>query len=389
MEHQVMSVPVERLRFDSRNPRIWTHGATEEQEKIGRALYEESHLGPMMKDMAEGIYSVAPQPLLALEEQGQLTVVDGNRRLLSIKLLTETGFAKETTRETVPEIDQDTAQALKQVTVAVMKSWHEIHRVRVRHQLATGSKWSTLIHAQDFRRLLLNGDSPTDVYQIHAYTVSKWVNALNFLEQVNSVSNAPWNKQYQFPRLIKALNQPSIREKLKLGDPGWYGPNEKPLTNESTIHGLRLMVHLHGPAVQEEMNHIDPKIETDQDLRYLDRVYRNEKALEKMNSWSRYTAKDACDWLDGFPEPNRIIELAEQIHAAAVRELREIKEEKPELIAHAGLLHVAHASHTIYNDRSTQYMVHLKSKSPDTHQEAANLLQNRLRTEGYECVVTF
>jgi hypothetical protein len=390
MTYQLLNLPVEQLRLDPRNPRLWGHEPTDDQDKIAQALQDESYLDDMMKDMAQGIYGVAPHALLALEEEGGLTVVDGNRRLLSIRLLTEPDFAKRNARKTVPGIDEGTAQALRKATVVVMESWEKIHRVRVRQQLAGGSKWRTLIHAQDFRRMLRNEDSPADLYRVHPHTVSEWVNALNFLEQVNSVAKEPWNKTYQFSLLIKALAQPAIRESLGLQEAESYKPDQKPLTNEKTAQGIGLMVHLHGPMVKEKGKHTSPKVRSEHELQYLGRVYSNEKALDRMNSWDQYTAKDVCDWLDGFPNPHRIIELAEQIHAAAVRELREIKDEKPELVPHPGMIHVAHASHTIYNDRSTQYMVHLKSKSPETHREASDLLQKRLRSKGgYDCLVDF
>ena len=115
----------------------------------------------------------------------------------------------------------------------------------------------------------------------------------------------------------------------------------------------------------------------------------NEKALERMDSWGQHTARDVCDWLDESPNRNRIIELAEQIHATAVKELHEIKNENPELMAHPGELHVSHASYTIYNDRSAHYMVHLQSRAPETHQEAARTLQEEIRSKGYDCAVDF
>ena len=145
------------------------------------------------------------------------------------------------------------------------------------------------------------------------------------------------------------------------------------LTNKKIAEGLGLMLHLHGPMGKEKGKHISPKVMSNHELRYLNRVYMSEKALERMDSWDQHTARDVCDRMDGSPNRDRIIELAEQIHAAAVRELKEIKDENPDLVAHPGELHV---SHTIYNDRSTHYMVHLKSRSPEAHQEAARLLRD-------------
>ena len=253
MTYQLLDLPVEQLRLDPRNPRLWEYEPTEDQDTIAKALQDESYLDDLMKDMAQGVYSVAPPALLALEEESGLTVVDGNRRLLSIRLLTEPDFAKSIARKPAPEIDEDTAQALRKVAcVVVMDSWEEIHRVRVRQQSPSGSsKWRTIIHAHDFRRMLRNGDSPADLYRLHPRLVFEWVNALNFLEQVNSVAKAPWDRTYQFHMLVKGLAQPAIREKLGLRDPESYKPDQKPLGSKKIGLGLGLMLHLYGPMERE------------------------------------------------------------------------------------------------------------------------------------------
>ena len=390
MTYQLLDLPTEQLRLDPRNPRLWEHEPTEDQDTIAKVLQDESYLDDLMKDMAQGVYNVAPPALLALEEGGGLTVVDGNRRLLSVRLLTEPDFARRVVGRPVPEIDEATAQALRKIAcVVVMDSWEEIHRVRVRQQSATNSKWRTLIHAHDFRRMLRNGDSPADLYRLHPRTVSEWVNALNFLEQVNSAAKEPWDKTYQFPMLVKGLAQPAIRERLGLRDPESYKPDQKPLGSKKMALGLELMLHLYGPMEKVKGKHTSPKVRSEHDLPYLNRVYMNEKALERMDSWSQHNARDICDWLDESPNRNRIIELAEQIHATAVKELHEIKNENPELMTHPGELHVSHASYTIYNDRSAHYMVHLQSRAPETHQETARTLQEELRSQGYDCAVDF
>ena len=270
MTYQLLDLPVEQLRLDPRNPRLWEYEPTEDQDTIAKALQDDSYLDDLMKDMAQGVYNVAPPALLALEEEGGLTVVDGNRRLLSVRLLTEPDFAKRVVRKPVPEIDEDTAQALRKIAcVVVMDSWEEIHRVRVRQQSATNSKWRTLIHAHDFRRMLRNGDSPADLYRLHPRTVSEWVNALNFLEQVNSAAKEPWDKTYQFPILVKGLAQPAIRERLGLRDPESYKPDQKPLGSKKMALGLEFMLHLYGPM--EKGKHISPKVRSEHDLPYLNR----------------------------------------------------------------------------------------------------------------------
>lgn len=390
MTYQLLNLPVEQLRLDPRNPRLWDQELMDDQEKIARALQDESHLDDLMNDMAEGVYSVAPPALLALEEGDALTVVDGNRRLLSIRLLTEPDFAKGILRKPVPEIDEDTARILRKVPmVVVMDSWEEIHRVRVRQQSASGGRWRTLTLAHDLRRMLQNGDSPADLYRLHPRMVSEWVNALNFLEQVNSVAEEPWDRTHQFPMLVKALAQSAIREILGLRDPGSYKPDQKPLGSKKIALGLGLMVHLYGPMGNVKGKSVAPKVRSEHDLPHLNRVYMNEKSLERMDSWDQHTARDVCDWVDGFPNRHRIIELAEQMHATAVKKLLEMKDENQELMAHPGELHVSHASYTIYNDRSAHYMVHLKSRAPEAHQEAARILQEELRSRGYDCTVDF
>jgi hypothetical protein len=97
------------------------HNAGNDQTAVSRTFQEDGSLHWIMQDMAQDLY-LAPEALLAVPEDGQLTVADANRRLLAILLLTDRPFAKQTAREEIRDISPENAQALREVSVAVMDS---------------------------------------------------------------------------------------------------------------------------------------------------------------------------------------------------------------------------------------------------------------------------
>ena len=88
--------------------------------------------------------------------------------------------------------------------------------------------------------------------------------------------------------------------------------------------------------------------------------------------------------MDDRPDPYQAVQMVEFIHSEAIKELKNLKDERDDLVPHPGLIHVAQTSHQIFNDHSTQYTVHLNSDQHDAHAEVPALMQERLK---FDCVV--
>ena len=101
--HEIQMIPLARLKFDPENPRLpkELQGETNEVAVIKHMLRDES-LIELMKSIAQTGYS-ASEPLLVVPDRDGYIVVEGNRRLAALKLLSNPSIAT-VRRKSVEEV---------------------------------------------------------------------------------------------------------------------------------------------------------------------------------------------------------------------------------------------------------------------------------------------
>lgn len=117
-------VPVERLRLDRGNPRLVGEATDASDEWIIARLYRSAELDELLQSISANGY-LDIEPLVVMEDDADddaLIVLEGNRRLATLRLLREPALvrriaAAESTRITVPEIDDGVQQTLDEVSV--------------------------------------------------------------------------------------------------------------------------------------------------------------------------------------------------------------------------------------------------------------------------------
>ena len=118
-------VSVERLRLDRRNPRLIGGDEEASDEAIIARLYLAADLGELLQSIAANGY-MDIEPLVVMgdlsAENGDLTVLEGNRRLAALRLLREPDLARriwasERVRIPVPSIFESLAATLDEVSV--------------------------------------------------------------------------------------------------------------------------------------------------------------------------------------------------------------------------------------------------------------------------------
>ena len=117
-------VPVERLRLDRRNPRLIGGDEEASDEAIIARLYLAADLGELLQSIAaNGYMDIEPLVVVADpdSENGDLTVLEGNRRLAALRLLREPDLAQrilasERVRIPVPAIDGPLRDTLDEVS---------------------------------------------------------------------------------------------------------------------------------------------------------------------------------------------------------------------------------------------------------------------------------
>ena len=119
-----IKVPVDCLRLDRENPRLTGRTDHRSDEALVAELYDSAELDELLQSMTSNGY-LDIEPLVVMEgpKNGELVVLEGNRRLATVLLLTNPGFASRVRREaglsrlTIPKIPDDLRPTFEQVTV--------------------------------------------------------------------------------------------------------------------------------------------------------------------------------------------------------------------------------------------------------------------------------
>ena len=135
---------VSSLRLDPRNPRFGDDETVEvaTQESIAHALYVNARLEDLILGIARDGYSPA-EVLVAVEEHGDLVVVEGNRRLAAVKFLlgevniagagkpaVMTALASQLFVAVAPSRDSATPYILKRHTESAVVKWSRLSQAR-------------------------------------------------------------------------------------------------------------------------------------------------------------------------------------------------------------------------------------------------------------------
>jgi hypothetical protein len=111
------TLPVQDLHFSKTNPRLAGFGvtATTPGVEILKLLWETADVLALVRSMAAHGY-FAHEPLLVAVENNRHVVLDGNRRLAALKVLTVEKFARDNHWE-IPPVDSRLREELHMVQV--------------------------------------------------------------------------------------------------------------------------------------------------------------------------------------------------------------------------------------------------------------------------------
>ena len=390
----IRDVPAQELRFDPDNPRLWFRDPRPTtQDDIMIALA--GHGKTIMESISYGLYTAA-EPLLVYPGSDGLTVVDGNLRLFAIRTLADPPFAARVRQLAPtlnpPHIDDETAAAIRSVTVAEFATWDEAYPIRLHRQSLTGRRWqSPYTSAHDFRRLSeqqVPRDRIAAWYHLHLHVIHQQIQALNVFQQLGLPDPPDWRRRHEFSTLSNALEMPNVRRHLGITDPAEAENRQPPLADDQAIQRARqLLTILHGDDASVQ-NGRHPAIGyRDGSMDALNRIYGDPKALDRLLGSPTSSVHDITRWMDGIPDPYRIRDISAAIHAIATRQLKSLKDEQPEIIPHPGDVSVARTAYSTYNDGSAQYIVTLLSRTPELHQHVPAALRELITAEGYDCYV--
>ncbi|MEZ5999418.1 ParB N-terminal domain-containing protein [Hyphomonas sp.] len=233
-----------QLRLDSQNPRlILSSRKTPGEDTIIQQLHLEDELDELLSSIAANGY-LDFEPLVVLDEDpsAPYTVLEGNRRLAAIRLLTDRERA-ETLGINVPEMDKLLRTTMEKVRVIRVESRAEARTFIAFKHINGPHRWNSYAKAQYAARWFKetrddNPDATLDaiadrIGDKHA-TIKRMVAAILVLEQADrngifTVDDRS-TKRFPFSHLYTALSRKEYMSYLGIDD-SWsaWVPTEDPI----------------------------------------------------------------------------------------------------------------------------------------------------------------
>ena len=239
---ETCSVSVEWLVLNRDNPRLAGNDPGVSDEALIAQLFKGEELGELLQSIAANGY-LDIEPLIVVENEGVFVVLEGNRRLATIRLfrepeLVERIFEQERVRINVPAITDNTRATLKEVSVYRVAERDDARSFIGFKHINGAAKWDSYAKgkfAADWYR-----DGGVTLEQIaerigdaHA-TVKRMVNAIYVLEQAESAGvfriSDRVNPKFNFSHIYTALSRAPYMEFLGL-DAAWarFDPEPNPV----------------------------------------------------------------------------------------------------------------------------------------------------------------
>ena len=226
-------VPVERLRLDRENPRLDAEVAEATDERIIARLYRAAELDELLQSIsANGYLDIEPLVVMRDGDDDGLIVLEGNRRLATLRLLREPALvgriaADESTRIAVPEIDDAVRQTLSEVSVYLVEN-RERARAFIGFKHINGpQKWDAYAKARFaadwYRKGREEGIGLEQIAQAigdRHDTIKRMVSAIYVLEQAQEKKLFDMEDRYppkfNFSHLYTALSRSQYMDYLGL-----------------------------------------------------------------------------------------------------------------------------------------------------------------------------
>ena len=269
-------VPVEWLKLDHSNPRLWGLGDDTTDAEIIAELYRSQDLGELLESIAGNGY-LDIEPLIVLHEGDRLIVLEGNRRLAAVLLFREPGLVARVSkagnvRITVPPLAEEFRETLVEVSVYRVSS-RTAARPFIGFKHINGvSKWESYAKGKFAADWYSNGEVSLASIAMRIGdrhdTVKRMVNAIYVLEQAREADifriEDRSSGRFNFSHLYTALSRAPYMQFLGL-DAAWsrYDPRPNPVRDDHLDQLREVLKWLYGsredgvlPVVQSQNPHI-------------------------------------------------------------------------------------------------------------------------------------
>ncbi len=267
---------VEFLKLDHKNPRLQDTPDTMDDVDIITKLFRSEDLSELFQSIAASGY-LNIEPLIVMSEGGHFVVLEGNRRLASIRLFREPDLAnrileRHGIRINVPELPEKYRDSLEEVPVYAVAN-RKVARSFIGFKHINGAaKWDSYVKARFASEWFREGE--VSFSEIAARigdshdTVKRMVNAFFVLEQAENEGvfrvNDGVNSKFNFSHLYTALSRAPYMKFLGI-DASWVraDPKPNPIKPDKLNHLKEVLRWIYGskenrilPMVQSQNPHI-------------------------------------------------------------------------------------------------------------------------------------
>ena len=254
----VATVSVDWLVLDHNNPRLVSFGKTTDVGIIAQ-LYRGESLSELLQSIASNGY-LNIEPLIVMEQDGDLVVLEGNRRLAVIRLFRDPGladrvFQDERVRINVPAISAQHCATLGRVAVYRVANREDARSYLGFKHINGAAKWESYAKAKFAADWYRTGDvSLADIADRIGDkhdTIKRMVNAIYVLEQAEKTErfqiDGRISPRFNFSHLYTALSRAHYMQFLGL-ESGWssYDPVSNPVPGDKLDELGEVLLWIYG-----------------------------------------------------------------------------------------------------------------------------------------------
>lgn len=281
----------EELILDAKNPRLYNGKNFNDNagpHELVKALSDTADLEELVKSISENGY-MSIEPLIVIKKGDKYVVLEGNRRLAAIKLLTEPDLAQKC-RVVVPKVlEPRVINSLKEVAVYLVNDESEARSFIGFKHVNGPHKWDSFAKAQFAYKWFVsereNGltiDDITKKLGDSNNTVRSIVSAMFVLEQAKNqeiydIHADRMSPKFSFSHLYTALNRSEYKDFLGLERDWNVTLKDNPVPPQHIEKLKDVLIGLYGYKKDKRASLISSQ---NPDLKYFGEVLANEASYE-------------------------------------------------------------------------------------------------------------
>ena len=278
-------LPIDQLHLDARNPRIQEVGEGLSEERILEVLWREYSVDEVAMSIAQNGF-FPHEPLFVADEEDRLVVVEGNRRLAAVRLLSDSSLRNRLQATNLPRISQAAVGNLESLPVIRCKRemiWQYVGFKHVNGPQAWDSFAKAKYIAWVRNTLGVNlGDVANTIGDTHS-TITRLYRAYMALQQAeyNGIYNREQRtrRHFSFSHLYTGLDYPGIRTFTRVAD--LDPPKTEPIPRSRLSEFGELCVWLWGDNTRGKVALIKSQ---NPDLRRLDEALQSRQGLSALRA---------------------------------------------------------------------------------------------------------